>query len=56
MQRLEKEVLNALPPNEIATFSNTQDLPYLNAVIQESMRVEPIVAVGRRLFLVDGVC
>ena len=29
------------------TFANTQDLPYLNACINESMRVLPILVVGR---------
>jgi cytochrome P450 len=29
------------------TFANTQDLPYLNAVINESMRVMPIVIAGQ---------
>jgi len=28
------------------TFANTQDLPYLNAVINESLRVMPIVTSG----------
>ncbi len=30
------------------TFAKTQDLPYLNAVINESMRVMPIVTLGMR--------
>lgn len=28
------------------TFAKTQDLPYLNAVINESMRIMPIIRVG----------
>jgi cytochrome P450 len=28
------------------TFAKTQDLPYLNAVINESMRIMPIVTAG----------
>ena len=31
------------------TFAETQDLPYLNAVINESMRVMPIITGGRCL-------
>jgi cytochrome P450 len=31
------------------TFAKTQDLPYLNAVINESMRVMPIITGGRCL-------
>ena len=32
--------------NDTITFSKTQDLPYLNAVINESMRIRPIVVAG----------
>jgi cytochrome P450 len=32
--------------NDTITFTKTQDLPYLNAVINESMRIKPIIVAG----------
>ncbi len=47
LKNLVKEVDTAFPSKEdVATFLNTQDLPYLNSVINESMRVLPIATVG----------
>lgn len=34
--------------DDAITFAKTQDLPYLNAVINESMRILPIAAGGER--------
>jgi cytochrome P450 len=33
--------------DDTITFAKTQDLPYLNAVINESMRIMPIVTAGK---------
>jgi cytochrome P450 len=52
LKKLEEEIDAAFPSkDDPITFARTQDLPYLNAVINESMRSHPIVAVGalRRL-------
>lgn len=47
LKKLVREIDTAYPTKENAiTFANTQDLPYLNAVINESMRVLPIIVVG----------
>jgi cytochrome P450 len=47
LEKLRKEVDEAFPDkNGEITFAGTQDLVYLNAVINESMRVLPIVTVG----------
>ena len=43
IQELDKAYPSKADP---ITFANTQDLPYLNAVIHESMRVMPIVVAG----------
>ena len=41
------EIDTAFPSkDDPITFAKTQDLPYLNAVINESMRVMPIVVAG----------
>jgi cytochrome P450 len=41
------EIDKAFPStNDPLTFANTQDLPYLNAVINEGMRVMPVVNTG----------
>lgn len=48
LAKLTAELETAFPfKHDSITFANTQDLPYLNAVINESMRVRPIVAVGK---------
>jgi cytochrome P450 len=47
LKALMAEINTAFPSkSDSITFANTQDLPYLNAVINESMRVMPIVVGG----------
>lgn len=47
LRALRDEIDAAFPSkNDPITFANTQDLPYLNAVINESMRIMPIVTSG----------
>jgi cytochrome P450 len=47
LEALKNEIDAAFPSkDDPITFANTQDLPYLNAVINESLRVMPIVASG----------
>lgn len=47
LKNLVAEIDTAFPEKyDEITFANTQDLPYLNAVINESMRVMPIVIAG----------
>ncbi|KAK0099435.1 hypothetical protein ONS96_008459 [Cadophora gregata f. sp. sojae] len=47
LEKLISEIDTAFPSiDDLITFAKTQDLPYLNACIHESMRVLPIVAVG----------
>lgn len=44
---LRKEIDAAFPSKkDPITFAKTQDLPYLNAVINESMRVMPVLSGG----------
>jgi cytochrome P450 len=38
---------NFVSLDDTITFAKTQDLPYLNAVINESMRIMPIVTGGK---------
>ena len=48
LNNLVAEIDTAFPAKyDSITFANTQDLPYLNAVINESMRVMPIVIAGQ---------
>ena len=48
LNKLIAEIDTAFPSkHDSITFANTQDLPYLNACINESMRVLPILVVGR---------
>jgi cytochrome P450 len=48
LQNLKKEIDTAFSSkDDIISFANTQDLPYLNAVINETLRVMPIVVSGR---------
>lgn len=48
LQNLMEELDAAFPSkDDPITFAKTQDLPYLNAVCNESMRIMPIVAVGK---------
>lgn len=48
LQNLKREIDVAFPSkDDTITFANTQDLPYLNAVINETLRVMPIVVSGR---------
>jgi cytochrome P450 len=48
LDNLVAEIETAFPAKyDSITFANTQDLPYLNAVINESMRVMPIVIAGQ---------
>ncbi|KUJ06610.1 cytochrome P450 [Mollisia scopiformis] len=47
LKKLVEEIDFAFPSiHDSITFAKTQDLPYLNAVINESMRRMPIVALG----------
>ena len=47
LKALKAEIDAAFPSvDDPITFAKTQDLHYLNAVINESMRVLPIVVVG----------
>ncbi|KAF7882809.1 uncharacterized protein EAF02_006172 [Botrytis sinoallii] len=47
LQLLTQEILSAFPSqNDTITFANTQELPYLNAAINESMRLMPMVVSG----------
>ncbi|CZR69470.1 related to benzoate 4-monooxygenase cytochrome P450 [Phialocephala subalpina] len=47
LKKLVEEIDSAFPSKtDSITFAKTQDLPYLNAVINESMRRMPIVAMG----------
>ncbi|KAM3156200.1 hypothetical protein ABEW05_003333 [Botrytis cinerea] len=44
---LTQEILSAFPSkHDTITFANTQELPYLNAAINESMRLMPMVVSG----------
>jgi cytochrome P450 len=48
LSALKKEIDTAFPSKDSPiTFAKAQDLPYLNAVINESMRLMPIAAAGR---------
>jgi cytochrome P450 len=48
LNNLVSEIDTAFPAKyDSITFANTQDLPYLNAIINESMRVMPIVIAGQ---------
>lgn len=52
LRALNDEIDAAFPSkDDPITFANTQDLPYLNAVINESLRVMPIVSSGKSRFL-----
>jgi Cytochrome P450 len=47
LKKLISEIDSTFPSLEnTITFANTQDLPYLNAVINESMRIMPIITAG----------
>lgn len=47
LRELRAEIDSAFPSqDDTITFAKTQDLPYLNAVINESMRMMPIVTAG----------
>ncbi|KAF7946606.1 hypothetical protein EAE96_009601 [Botrytis aclada] len=47
LQLLTQEILSAFPSkSDTITFANTQELPYLNAAINESMRLMPMVVSG----------
>ena len=56
--RLQKELDDAFPDglsaDEIAKFTQVQDLPYLNAVINESMRYRPTSAMGLPRVVPEG--
>jgi len=56
LQNLKKEIDTAFPSkDDTISFTNTQDLPYLNAVINETLRVMPIVVSGRFMrHFIDG--
>jgi cytochrome P450 len=46
---LRAEIDLAFPSqDDTITFAKTQDLPYLNAVINESMRIMPIITAGKQ--------
>lgn len=48
LQELVSEIDATFPSmDDTITFAKTQDLPYLNAVINESMRILPIVTGGK---------
>jgi cytochrome P450 len=48
LRELSAEIDSAFPSqDDTITFAKTQDLPYLNAVINESMRIMPIVTAGK---------
>lgn len=55
LQAVRNEIdVTFLSKDDPITFANTQDLPYLNAVINESLRVMPIVTSGMsRAFILD---
>lgn len=47
LQNLKKEIDTTFPSkDDRISFANTQDLPYLNAVINETLRIMPIVVSG----------
>ncbi|CZT12574.1 hypothetical protein WAI453_005583 [Rhynchosporium graminicola] len=47
MEKLVAEIISAFPSkHDSITFANTQELPYLNACINESMRLRPILVTG----------
>lgn len=50
LKALKDEIDTAFPSkDDPITFANTQDLHYLNAVINETLRVMPIVVSGRSI-------
>jgi cytochrome P450 len=57
LKLLEREIFDTfLSKSTAANFANTQDLPYLNAVINESMRIEPIITVGKDIIVIRDSC
>lgn len=44
--KLQKELDAALPTDEVPTFSQVRDLPYLDAVIKETMRIHSTSSLG----------
>lgn len=50
LQKLIAEIDSTfLAQSDPITFAKTQDLPYLNAVLYESMRVRPLLTIGSQL-------
>jgi cytochrome P450 len=48
LKYLVAEIDTAFPSkNDPITFAKTQDLPYLNAVINEALRLLPIISAGK---------
>lgn len=57
LKRLIEELDVAFPSLEDPiTFAKTQDLPYLNAVINEASRVMPIIIAGLKSFFKSLGC
>lgn len=46
IRKLQQELDNALPTNEVPTFSQVKDLPYLDSVIKETMRIHSTSSLG----------
>ena len=51
--KLEHEILTSLPPESTLTFTQLKSLPYLRALINESLRLYPIVPENNRTALRD---
>jgi cytochrome P450 len=57
LQALKDEIDAAFPSkDDPITFANTQDLSYLNAVVNESLRIMPIVTAGMSVAFILGLC
>jgi benzoate 4-monooxygenase len=55
LERLRKEVLEAVPDlNQPVTYAAIRDLAYLDAVINETQRLHPIVYSGFERVVPDG--
>lgn len=54
MQQLSEEIRSCFPGDNEITMQSTAKLPYLSAVIEESLRLYPPVAAGLRRIVPKG--